>query len=1672
VINLYYLYSCDSRRLLRLVFFALLPGVITILCHAEGFFPPLYLNGGHDLPVIQIPYREFYSPAYTHIGDVHAISAAPKGISGPPPRAENDFATTAEEIPVTIDVLSNDRSGKSDGRDDDRSSIDRASVDLDPDSDGIQSSRETAQGSYDVDQSGHVTFNPAKNFFGNSTISYTVKSYGNETSNRATISVTVDNVNDAPAIIGQTHQQINAKAGQPITITLADLVITDADNQAPADFILTVLPGDNYTVSGQAVTPLAHFSGVLPVQITVGDGAAVSEVFPLTMLVTDENAAPVITGQEPNPIVSPEDQPLEIALTYLRVTDPDDTDFIIKVGAGANYTVSGQTITPAANFSGALSVPVVVNDGEADSQSFPLQISVTPVNDRPVITGQTPDPIPASQGQPVTITLSNVIVSDPDNVAQDFSLSVLQGVNYTVSGNTITPVAGFSGQLAVNVTANDPTTSSDSYPLRVSVAANTPPVITGQSSLATNEDTPLTIALSNLIVTDPDNSYPAGFTFRLAPGTNYSVSGDVVSPAANFEGALTVPVVVNDGISDSQPFNLQITVLGVNDIPVITGHVPLTTLENQPITLALSHLTVSDPDSPYPGSFTLSVLAGENYSVSGSQITPAPGFSGPLTVRVFVNDGNLNSEIVNVVINVNPVNDPPVISGQQRPLEITEGSAILLSLADVIVTDPDNTFPNGFTMAVQPGDQYTFSGLTVTPLVDFTGTLNVNVIVNDGASNSAPFPLQITVVPVNDAPFISGQQTLVTSEDVSFTVELTHLLVTDPDSPFPTGFTLALFPGTNYTLSGNTVIPAPNYYGVLTVQAQVSDGYLSSNIFNLAIQVSPVNDAPVITGQVPVETAEDTPVTIQLPHLSVLDVDNAYPSGFTLSVSAGSNYSVSGSTVTPAVDFNGTLNVSVAVSDGGAVSAPFAFQIQVGNANDAPVITGQAALSTNEETPVSLQLSHLTVSDPDNAYPGGFSMLVSAGANYSVSGQTITPALNFAGVLSIPVRVNDGVNNSATFNFQLQVNQINDAPVFAAIPNQKLAENAAAGSITITGISKGPMEDYQQLTFVATSSNTAVVDNPVIQYNGTGATALLSYVVKPNASGIVTINIVAIDNGSNVAPHQNSYAASFQIEVMEINTAPTLNAINNITLMEDAEQQNFNLTGISAGAGESQSLSVTVATDKPNVFDLLEVVYTSPEANGLLRFKTKPNIFGTVQISVSVTDNGSGVSPHVNRITRSFAVVIQPVNDAPVFTSQPVTVAVVEEEYSYFAKATDPDGDQVAITAASKPSWASITASGNGEAKLSGRPPSTALGNVEVKLNAKDATTTIEQAFSVYVNVRPSVTPLSLVTEEDMPLTFSTTFFASAYSDMNNNPMVAIQVTTLPAAGQLLLSEVPVKVGDTIGTSSLGGLRYTPHEDYFGMDSFSWKAFDGYHFSLSSARADISVLSVNDPPQIILAGDTLVYEVNGEPAFIAPLIEITDPDDDSLTHAAVGFYARNYRPETDLIEFSNTTNIRGNFDFQSGLLQFSGAATIAEYRNALRSIRYLHQNTLDPLLEPKTVFFTLNDGQTESVPKDKLILLQYTFIEFEIPSGFTPNGDQANDTWIIDRPGGGLDEMDHAVISVYNKKGILVFRAKGFDRPWDGTMNGELLPADTYFFTIDLQLRNKKTYKGIVTILR
>ena len=123
---------------------------------------------------------------------------------------------------------------------------------------------------------------------------------------------------------------------------------------------------------------------------------------------------------------------------------------------------------------------------------------------------------------------------------------------------------------------------------------------------------------------------------------------------------------------------------------------------------------------------------------------------------------------------------------------------------------------------------------------------------------------------------------------------------------------------------------------------------------------------------------------------------------------------------TPNANYNGTDSFVVQVSDGDQVDT-ITVNVNIAAVNDPPVITGQSALSTMKNTPLALVLANLTVTDVDNTYPTGFTLTVMAGTNYTFVDNTITPDTDFTGILTVPVKVNDSLADSNTYDLNVNV---------------------------------------------------------------------------------------------------------------------------------------------------------------------------------------------------------------------------------------------------------------------------------------------------------------------------------------------------------------------------------------------------------------------------------------------------------------------------------------------------------------------------------------------------------------------------------------------------------------------------------------------------------------------------
>src|SRR5688572_21551869 len=124
---------------------------------------------------------------------------------------------------------------------------------------------------------------------------------------------------------------------------------------------------------------------------------------------------------------------------------------------------------------------------------------------KPKIVGQTPLPLVTSEGTPLTVRLTNLIVNDADATPvypDGFTLEINSGKNYTVQGNVVTPYNGFAGRLSVRVRVNDGKNNSDWFDLQIDVTAsqNVAPKITGQVPLSVKEGESLKIDFSHLQV--------------------------------------------------------------------------------------------------------------------------------------------------------------------------------------------------------------------------------------------------------------------------------------------------------------------------------------------------------------------------------------------------------------------------------------------------------------------------------------------------------------------------------------------------------------------------------------------------------------------------------------------------------------------------------------------------------------------------------------------------------------------------------------------------------------------------------------------------------------------------------------------------------------------------------------------------------------------------------------------------------------------------------------------------------------------------------------------------------------------------------------------------------------------------------------------------------------------
>ncbi len=111
-------------------------------------------------------------------------------------------------------------------------------------------------------------------------------------------------------------------------------------------------------------------------------------------------------------------------------------------------------------------------------------------------------------------------------------------------------------------------------------------------------------------------------------------------------------------------------------------------------------------------------------------------------------------------------------------------------------------------------------------------------------------------------------------------------------------------------------------------------------------------------------------------------------------------------------------------------------------------------------------------------------------------------------------------------------------------------------------------------------------------------------------------------------------------------------------------------------------------------------------------------------------------------------------------------------------------------------------------------------------------------------------------------------------------------------------------------------------------------------------------------------------------------------------------------------------------------------------------------------------------GCTDSISEVIVINTVTNEINTLIPNSISPNGDLLNDVWKLE-----FLEISYpnVRVQIYNEWGQQIFESEGYDTPWDGRFNNELVPDGTYYYIIDLkETGDPETdiFKGTILVLK
>lgn len=472
------------------------------------------------------------------------------------------------------------------------------------------------------------------------------------------------------------------------------------------------------------------------------------------------------------------------------------------------------------------SVGFVVSDGTSSNLAAIQTITVTAINDPPVIT---------TTGTPLDY------VENAGNVAIDSALSVFDVDSTTLAGATVSVSANY-------VPGEDVLAFTNQFGISGSWNSATGVLtLTGVASVGSYLAALRSVTYFNASETPATTTRSLTFTVSDGIDPSATTTRDIAVTAANdppvliTTGAL-LPYTENDNPTPIDP-GLSVTDVDSTTLTGATVTIGGNYAAGQDVLFFANQLGIVGSWNPATGTLTLTGTASTtDYQTALRSITYANTSDNPSTanrsVSFVVNDGADPSVSATHGIAVTGVNDLPVVITTGSALLYVENIAPISVDGSLILTDPDNVTLSGASINISGNyaagqDVLTFTSqsgivgswsaatgtLTLTGIASLasyqtalrsityantsenpsTASRTLSFVVNDGTDSSSAAIRTIAVMATNDRPSIAtAGSAMIYAENSGAIAVDSGLTVSDLDSILLTGATVAI--NGNYTL--------------------------------------------------------------------------------------------------------------------------------------------------------------------------------------------------------------------------------------------------------------------------------------------------------------------------------------------------------------------------------------------------------------------------------------------------------------------------------------------------------------------------------------------------------------------------------------------------------------------------------------------------------------------------------------------------------------------------------------------------------------------------------------------------------------------------------------------------------------------------------------------------------